>query len=59
MTHRHLTPRERAARASAGAGLNKPYPPGYDPHTWPPTPAAWRARCQQIRQQIDEEKRNA
>lgn len=29
--------------------------PDPEPDPWPPTPAAWRARCADIRRQITEE----
>ena len=62
----HRTARERRAQASAQAAIArarahvKP-PPAADPDdpwagAWPPTPAAWRTRCRDIRHQIERDR---
>ncbi|MDG4832404.1 hypothetical protein O7627_24295 [Solwaraspora sp. WMMD1047] len=58
---RHRTVRERAAQAAAAAAIARAQahhrPPDPDPWpTWPPSPAAWRRRCHQIRRDIEAER---
>ncbi|WP_143194326.1 hypothetical protein [Micromonospora sp. CB01531] len=67
--HRHLTPGMRRARASAQEAIRRaqahtPPPPATDPDdpwngSWPPSPQAWRTRCRQIREEIEETRRHA
>ncbi|GIJ10753.1 hypothetical protein ACFFMR_18985 [Micromonospora andamanensis] len=61
---RHRTPGERRAQQSAQAAIARAQaratpPPAPDPTdpwagAWPPSPAAWRTRCRQIRQEAEE-----
>lgn len=65
--HRHRTAREKRAQASAEAAIaralahTRPKPPEPDDDPWdhwPPSPAEWRARCRQIRLEIEETHRD-
>lgn len=66
-TYRHRTPSERRAQASAQAAIARalahtkppPPPPDDDPWqgAWPPNPTAWRLRCQQIRHEIEADRK--
>ncbi|MFG2059688.1 hypothetical protein ACGFI9_37320 [Micromonospora sp. NPDC048930] len=66
--YRHLAPGMKRACASAQEAIRRaqahipPPPPATDPNdpwngSWPPSPQAWRTRCRQIREEIEETRR--